>query len=131
MASAVQEKYGGNLQSLIAQGYRSFQLVFRFGQEYPDRAKKRLLEISAYCYDVENDQVSVHQLCRFHPETGSWLWKADFKWAEDLSGPEKTGKEWKRMEELLKELEFRNPLKGNTVMYPRYYRPVLREGEPE
>ena len=34
------------------------------------------------------------------------------------------------MEELLRNLEMRNPLMGNTVIYPRYYRPDLREGNP-
>ena len=131
MATAVQERYGGNLQSIIAQVFRSFQLVFRFAQEYPDRSRKRLQSISAYRYDMETDQVSVHELCRYLPEEGRWCWKADFAWAEGLGGVDKTGKEWRRMEELMKQLEFRNPLKGNTVVHPRYYRPAVREGGTE
>lgn len=131
MATAVHEQYGGNLQSIIAQVFRSFQLVFRFSQEYPDRGRKRLQAISAYCYDMEKDQVSVHELCRYIPREKQWFWKADFSWAKGLSGVDKYGKEWKRMEEIMKELEFRNPLRGKTVIYPRYYRPVLQEGRPD
>lgn len=131
MASAVQEQYGGNLQSLIAQVYRSFHLVFRFGQEYPDRSKKRLLEISAYQYNAERDEVSVHQLCRYSREAGCWRWKADLEWAGGIEGLDRTGKDWMRMEELIKGLELRNPQKGNTVIYPRYYRPAVREGGPQ
>ncbi len=131
MASAVQERYGGNLQSIIAQVFRSFHLVFRFAPEYPDRSRKRLQSISAYCYDSEKDEVSVHQLCGYDAQTKRWCWKADFAWAEGISGVDKKGKEWCRMEELIRQLEFRNPLKGNTVVYPRYYRPSVREGGPE
>ena len=131
IASAVQEQYGGNLQSLISQVYRSFHLVFRFGQEYPDRSKKRLLEISADRYDPQQDLVSVHQLCRYSRQTGQWLWKSDFVWADGIDGLDRSRKEWIRMEELMKALEYRNPLRGNTVIYPRYYRPVYREGGPE
>lgn len=131
MASAVQERYGGNLQSIIAQVFRSFHLVFRFAPEYPDRSRKRLQSICAYRYNMERDEVSVHQLCRYESEKKVWSWKADFAWAEEISGVDKNGKEWKRVEELIRQLEFRNPLKGNTVMYPRYYRPAAREGGPE
>ena len=131
MATAVQERYGGNLQSIIAQVFRSFQLVFRFAQEYPDRSRKRLQSISAYRYDAEKDEVSVHQLCRYQSDEKRWCWKADFAWAEGLGGVDKNGKEWKRMEELIRQLEYRNPIRGNTVIYPRYYKPSVREGGPE
>lgn len=131
MATAVQERYGGNLQSIIAQVFRNFHLVFRFSQEYPDRSRKRLQSISAYQYNLEKDEVSVHQLCEYRPDCETWCWKADFAWAEGISGLDRTGKEWKRMEELIRQLEYRNPLAGNTVIYPRYYRPAAREGGPE
>ena len=130
MASAVYEKYGGNLQSLIAQVFRSFQLVFRFAQGYPDRSKKYLMSICAYQYNLEYDQVSVHELCRYIPEIKTWKWKADLSWTENVNGLEIMEKELMRMEELLRNLEMRNPLMGNTVIYPRYYRPDLREGNP-
>ena len=131
IASAVHEKYGGNLQSLISQVFRSFQLVFRFAPEYPDRSRKRLQNISAYCYDMETDRVSVHELCRYQPETKKWCWKADFAWAEHVDGVDRMGKEWKHMEELLQQLEFRNPLHGNSIIYPRYYRPETGKEGPK
>ena len=131
MASAVHETFGGNLQSLIAQVFRSFHLVFRFSQGYPDKSKKHLMSICAYQYDFHCDQVSVHELCRYQPEKKCWHWKADTGWAEEINGLETMRKELNRMEELLKELELRNPLRGNTVIYPRYYRPDSREGAPE
>ncbi len=131
MAAAVYERYGGNLQSLIAQVFRSFHLVFRFAQGYPDRSRKYLMSICAYRYDMKADQVSVHELCRYMPEEGRWLWKADLSWTEDINGLDTMKKEMGRVEELLKELEMRNPLKGNTVIYPRYYRPEPWEGNPK
>ena len=131
MATAVYERYGGNLQSIIAQVFRSFQLVFRFTQEYPNRAQKRLQGISAYCYDTEKDLVSVHELCRYVPEEKRWCWKADLTWADHTAGADRSGTEWKRMEELLRKLELRSPLQGNTVTYPRYYHPAVRRGGEE
>lgn len=130
IASAVQERYGGNLQSLIAQVYRSFQLVFRFAQGYPDRSEKILMSICAYHYDTVYDQVSVHELCRYDPEAKGWKWKADVRWMEDIPEMTPVRKELLKMTELLEGLERRNPLKENTVIYPRYYRPDSREGLP-
>lgn len=131
MASRVKERYGGDLRSIISQVFRNFNYVFEFYQMPKDRSKKRLKGISEYRYDAAADKVSVHEICRYDQQRGRWLWKADFKGFPQLSGLG-YGKELKKMEEMLKELELRNPLKGNSVIYPRYYRPEIKdEGEPK
>lgn len=122
MAAAVREKYGGDLQNLIAQVFRSFHLVFRFTQHPEDRSQKRLAGISAYHYDEEKDQVSVHELCRYAAEEGTWYWKADLPFSQW------SGKEYRRVEELLQNLEYRSPLKGETVVYPWYYKHLQSRG---
>lgn len=122
MASAVCQRYGGNMQSTIAQVFRSFQLVFRFAQCYPDSSKKKLMSICGYRYDIENDCVEVHEICRYLPESQSWGWKSDIGWMKEINGLDGSRHELQRVEEILERLELENPLSGNTVTYPKYYR---------
>ena len=126
MATAIQERYGGNLHSIISQIFRNINYVFTFCQHPKNRAQKRLAGISAYQYDGAKDQVSIHEICRYVPEDDEWQWKADLL-PQDVMAPailnDSGGKEWGRMEEIIKNLEFRNPLRGNSVIHPRYYRP--------
>lgn len=120
MATAIREQYGGDLQSLIAQVFRSFQLVFLFCQLPQDRSQKRLAGISFYDYDEELDQVSVHEICRYVQQEDRWLWKSGLPW---------DGQDWRKADRLLQKLEQKNPLQGNTVIYPHYYRPAAGTGE--
>lgn len=122
IASAVRERYGGDTNSIISQVFRNFNYVFEFYQVPEDRSKKRLKGISSYYYDPQTDAVSVRQLCRYDPQNGRWLWKCDMKTARQAAGVAYE-KELERMEEKLRALAQRNPLMGNWVIYPRYYRP--------
>jgi pilus assembly protein CpaF len=126
MATAIEERYGGNLQSIISQIFRNINFVFVFCQRPENRAQKRLAGISAYQYDGETDQVAIYEICRYFPEEDSWRWKAA-PLQREIMVPAGTGavteKEWSRMEELIKNLEYRNPIMGNSVIHPRYYRP--------
>ncbi len=128
MATAIKEKYGGNLESMISQIFRNINYVFTFCQLSRNRAEKRLAGISAYQYDGASDRVSVHEICRYLPEEDTWQWKADLLPPTYMKEQKVmiAGKEWNRMEEIIKNLEFRNPLRGNTVIYPRYYQPDQR-----
>lgn len=129
MASKIKERYGGELPSIISQVFRNFNYVFEFYQLPENRAEKRLKGISEYRYDPIADQVSVHEICRYDPQKNIWRWKADLMPPSSLDGVG-YGKELKKMEEMLKELELRNPIVGNTVIHPHYYRPVQEnEGE--
>lgn len=134
MATAVHERYGGNLESMISQIFRNINYVFVFCQRPQNRAQKRLAGISAYRYDAAEDRVSVHEICRYVPTSDTWQWKADLPLQTVMGArllTDATEREWKRMEEILKNLEFRNPIKGNSVIHPHYYRPNLRkEGGP-
>ena len=133
MASAICETYGGNLQNLVARVFQNFHLVFLFRQLPGDRSQKRLAEISAYRYDEEADQVSVHVLCRYIPAEDRWHWKAGLPWHSLYDGgmDRWEEKEWMQMENILKKLEQRNPLMEKTTIYPRYYRPTERREIPE
>lgn len=126
MAAAIVGRYGGSFKGIISQIFRNFNYVMEFCQVPESRNMKKLLSISEYRYDINTDRVSIHYICKFDRETGKWLWKSDI--GEDK---EKMGKlypeEFKKMSNMLKMLEERNPLMENTVIYPRYYRPEIGE----
>lgn len=121
MAMSIASEYGSDYEGIISQFFRNFNYVLEFYQLPWDRSQKRLRSIHEYRYDMRRDRVSVHCICRYDEEKGRWLWKYDM--GEDKK---KMGKIWpeeyKRMEDMLKMLEKRNPLTENTVIYPRYYR---------
>ena len=121
MASKICEKYGGNLQSTVAQVFQNFDFVFEFAQLPENRAVKKLKGISELRYDKERDMVSVHEICRYDFEKECWQWKNDVSlmW-EGLNGNELM--EAEKMKGILNELECRNPIKTNSVIYPRYYK---------
>ncbi len=120
MATSVISAYGGDFRGIISQIFRNFNYVFEFYQLPEDKSRKRLKSISEFRYDITSDVISIHKICIFDEEEGRWLWKCDI--GEDKR---KMGKlypeEFKRMEEMLRMLEKRNPAMGNTVIYPRYY----------
>ena len=121
MAMGIASRYGGDFEGIISQFFRNFNYVLEFYQLPWDKSRKRLKSIHEYRYDYFKDRVSVHCICRYEEEKGKWLWKYDI--GEDKR---KMGKIWpedyKRMEEMLKMLEKRNPILENTVIYPRYYK---------
>lgn len=120
MASSIISRYGGNFKGIISQIFRNFNYILEFCQIPESRDRKILKSISEYRYDIEKDRVSIHYICKLDRETGRWLWKSDIGEAQKNMGkimPE----EFKKMENMLKALEERNPLMENTVIYPRYY----------
>ncbi|MBS5335478.1 MAG: Flp pilus assembly complex ATPase component TadA [Firmicutes bacterium] len=120
MASAVASEYGGNIKAMISQIYRNFHYVFQLYQVPYDRSIKKLKSISEYRYDESGDIVSVHTVCRYDEKSGKWQWKYDI--GEDKREMGKLQPdEFKRMEDMLKLLEKRNPIMENNVIYPRYY----------
>lgn len=120
MAYAVAGEYGGGIKPVMAQIFRNFNFVFELYQIPSDRSKKRLRSISEFRYDEVNDQVSVHTICKYDETAKKWRWKYDI--GEDKREMGKLQPdEFKKMEDILKLLEKRNPIMENTVIYPRYY----------
>lgn len=130
MACGIKEQYGGDLKSIISQVFRNFNYIFEFYQVPSNRAQKKLKGISRLEYDMYTDRVSIHEICKFDPEIDRWRWKCDMNFKQ-WDGISLKRRELRKMEELLKELELRNPIKGNSVIYPRYYhREETDEGQP-
>lgn len=122
MASGICERYGGSLQGVIQQIFSGFSYVVELCSREDNRAEKRLKAIWEYCYDGVSDLPSVHLICRYDMSADNWQWKyhigEDKKKIGNLN-PERM----REMEEIMKDLEKRNPIRENTVIYPRYYKP--------
>ena len=127
MADKIKSRYGGDLQGIILQVFKNFDYVFEFCNDHEDRSKKILRSISEYCYSHEEDRVSVHRICKYMPETKQWHWSNHFGEDKKQKGLLYPG-EIRFMENKLNELKRRNPIIGNSVIYPRYYHPSMKAG---
>ena len=128
MASSIIAEYGGNLKGLVSQIFRNWHYIFEFCQVPDNRGQKRLMSISELRYDTRSDKVSIHTICSYDEKYCGWSWK--YHMGEDK---EKMGKlqpeEFKKMTTIIKNLERRNPIMENTVVYPRYYK--SQEGDKD
>lgn len=125
MAAAILAEFGGDYKGILSQIFRNWHYVFELYQDPKDRSKKRLKSISEYRYDIERDLVSIHTICKYDHENGRWRWKWDI--GEDkIEMGNLQPEEFKKMKNMIKMLESRNPLMEHTVVYPRYYK---SEGE--
>lgn len=126
MASKIRAMYGGDEQSLILQVFSSFNYVFEFCQLEKNRAIKKLKSISEFCYDVDENRVSIHKICEYDEKLDAWRWDAHI--GEDK---EKVLARWPKeaeiMREELRKLTEKNPIMGQKVIYPRYYHPNMKE----
>ena len=128
IASKIRSMYGGDEQSLILQVFTSFHYIFEFGQLESNRAVKKLKSIYELCYDVETDNVSMWQICRYDEKDDRWRWNAHIgKDKDDLLclWPEEAAV----MREQLEKLTARCPIVAEKVIYPRYYHPNMKERE--
>lgn len=126
MASRICERYGGSLQGVVQQIFSGFGYVLELCSREDNRAQKRLKAIWEYCYDGVSDMPSAHLICQYDMTEDDWKWKyhlGDDKKKIGSLAPERM----REMEKILKELEARNPIRENTVIYPRYYRPEIME----
>ena len=125
IASKIRSKYGGDMAGIILQIFRNFNYVLQFGSDDKDRSKKRLLGIWEYCYDPDTDVPSVHCICRYDG-AGRWQWHHHIG-QDKKAGAVSQADDLAEMEEIMKDLERRNPLTEGRVIYPRYYRPASAE----
>ena len=125
MATAILAEFGGDYKGILCQIFKNWHFVFEFFQDHEDRSKKKLKSISEYRYNIHKDLVSIHTICKYDFESRKWKWKWDI--GEDKVNMSKImPEEFKKMKNMVKMLESRNPIMENTVVYPRYYK---SEGE--
>ncbi len=126
IASKIREKYGGDIAGIIIQIFSNFNYILEFCQVEGDRSVKKLNGIWEYCYDAERDLPSVHQICRYEADTNRWTWQCHI--GKDKNKMRRLyPSEFLEMEEVMKDLEGRNPIIEGKVIYPRYYKPQIVE----
>ncbi|MBR5517023.1 MAG: Flp pilus assembly complex ATPase component TadA [Firmicutes bacterium] len=121
MASAIVAEFGGDYKGILMQVFRNWHYVFEFFQEPTNRGIKRLKSIKEYRYDASKDKVSIHTICLYDTLDKRWKWKWDIGEDKKTMGNLRQS-EFKKMESIIKMLEYKNPIMENTVIYPRYYK---------
>ncbi len=125
MAAAILAEFGGDYKGILSQIFKNWHYAFEFYQEPKDRSQKKLKSIKEYRYDIEKDRVSIHTICKYDNDDKRWKWKWDI--GEDkMQMANMQPEEFKKMKNMIKMLESRNPIMENHVVYPRYYK---SEGE--
>ncbi len=120
MATEIITCYGGNQEATISQLYSNIDFVFELQEVPSERSKKRLMGIVELRYDPVSDLCSAHRICKYDPKTDSWKWKADIgenirSLASGYPGA------YEKIRSLLAAFEMKNPLEGETVVFPAYY----------
>lgn len=125
IASRIYSQYGSDMQGTILQIFRNFNYILQFGSDDKDRSKKRLMGIWEYCYDAQTDTPAVYCICKYE-NNDTWKWQCHLGQDKKDAAPT-LPYELAEMEEIMKNLERRNPLTEGRVIYPRYYRPAVAE----
>ncbi len=120
MATKIHGKYGGDLNSIIAQIFKKINFVFEFTQDNENKSKKILNGIVEYMYDYSQNRVYVRRICKYDKKEEKWLWKyhhSDDKEVFARNYP----KEFEIFKSTLRWLESKNPLLEESVVEPAYY----------
>ncbi|NLD20536.1 MAG: Flp pilus assembly complex ATPase component TadA [Clostridiales bacterium] len=120
MASKIRAKYGGDLKGIISQIFTNFNYVLEFYQVPENKARKKLRGIVEYRYDIATDRVSAHRICEYDAVGDIWRWKRDIGRDKFYLAIGHEG-EFKRIWDILNELEKRSPIEDYKVVYPAYY----------
>jgi Type IV secretory pathway, VirB11 components, and related ATPases involved in archaeal flagella biosynthesis len=120
MASKIRERYGGDLNELIAQVYKNFDYVFEFCQLPSDKSRKIMSGITAFSYDPVSDEVRADRICSYDFAAERWLWKAAIDPWKRNKLPQMQ-EELDEMDRMLGRLSAADPLTENTTVIPAYY----------
>lgn len=121
MASKIRESYGGDGNELIAQVYKNFDYILEFSQHPVDKSKKVMKGITELHYDQEKDRVHATAICRYDFAKEQWQWNCHIS-SDKVKRAALSQKELGIMMEQLAKLGLECPLKGDTSIYPAYYR---------
>lgn len=121
MASKIREKYGGDMDAITAQVFRNFDFVLEFCQHPLDKRRKIMTGITELSYDPREDVVSATRICRYDHQRDRWEWNAALS-AEKLAKAERNGGSPARLTAVLQVLARSDPLTGEQVIHPAYYR---------
>lgn len=129
MATAIRNRYGGDLKGIMQQIFKNINYVFEFCQLPHDRSKKKLVSISEYSYDDDLDRVSIHSICKYDSKNDSWQWNYHIDERKVANNPNR--REVEKMKTILENLKVTSPMVRNSVSHPRYYSGNSRGGMAE
>jgi len=121
MANMIVNKKGGSLDHTIIKVAKSFHYVFSFIQ-LADRSKKRLKGIYEIRYDHLSHKISIHEICRYEPDSDSWSFTFDIGRDKENIAREENYKEFLLYKKELKILAEKFPAKKQAVIKPFYSR---------
>lgn len=73
IAEKVCQETGGNIDSTMMRVLQNIHYIFDWTQ-LEDKSQKRLNGIYEYRYDPLTGGASIHQICRYNPDTDDWSW---------------------------------------------------------
>lgn len=121
MASKIRERYGGHTRELIAQVFKNFDYVIELCQLPEDKGKKVMKGILEYSYDMENDRVLATRICSYDFLQNRWYWNGRGGMSKIGKYPEQKEK-IEEMMDMLGTLSSDHCLRGQSVIYPAYYK---------
>jgi len=121
MANMIVNKKGGNLDHTIIKVAKSFHYVFSFIQ-LADRSKKRLKGIYEIRYDYLSHRISIHEICRYEPDTDSWSFTYDIGKDKEAIAREENYQAFLSYRKELKILAGKFPMEKHKAAVPFYSR---------
>jgi len=119
VADEICNVYGGDLYSNIIKVAKSFNYVFQFIQ-LSDKSKKRLKGIYETRYNPINNEISVHQICKYMYKEDKWTFNYSIGPDKENIGYEEDSEAYKVFSSELKRLSDIYPMHGENVFVPVY-----------
>jgi len=119
IANMIVNKKGGSLENTIIKVAKSFHYVFEFIQ-LTDRSKKRLKGIYEIRYDYITHRISIHEICKYNPETDRWAFAFDIGKDKESIAKEENYRAFLSYRKELKMLAEKFPMDGYKAVIPFY-----------
>lgn len=120
-ASNIISEFGGDLNTTIAKVAKSFHYYFEFCQ-LKDKSKKRLKSIHEVRLNSNTGEITMHQICKYHPKTDSWTFKYDIGQDKEEYAYYESEEALESFKAHLKSLEATFPMSGEHIKRPIYGR---------
>jgi pilus assembly protein CpaF len=119
VADEITKFYGGNQYNTIVKVAKSFHYIFHYVQ-LSDRSKKRLKGIYEIRFDRMDQEISIHQICKYDYRNDDWTFKYDIGEDKEIIGNEENVYAFNQFKKELKILAEKYPMEGNHIYKPDY-----------
>jgi pilus assembly protein CpaF len=119
VADEITKVYGGNQYNTIIKVAKSFHYILHFVQ-LNDKSQKRLKGIYEIRFNQLEQEISIHQICKYNYSSDDWSFKYDVGKDKEIIGSEENIDAINGFKEELKILAQRYPMEGDNVYKPNY-----------